>query len=233
MAHTKIEWTQMTWNPVTGCTKISEGCRNCYAERMAKRLHLMGQRNYQNEFKITMHEHMLNLPYHWKKTQHVFVNSMSDLFHEDIPYEYIKNVFATMESTPWHRYQLLTKRSERLSRLDSQIKWPSNVWMGVSVESDAYSFRIDHLRKTGALLKFISFEPLIGPIDNIDLSGIDWVIVGGESGPGARPMAKQWVIKIRDKCEEMSIPFFFKQWGGTQKSKTGRLLEGKIWDEYP
>jgi len=233
MSKTSIEWTEMTWNPVTGCTKISAGCNNCYAERMAKRLHLMGQANYRNEFRVTMHEHMLGVPFRWKKSQHIFVNSMSDLFHDAVPSEYIKMVFKTIENTPWHRYQILTKRSQRLCSLDSEIEWPSNAWIGVSVESDAYSYRIEHLQATHASLKFISFEPLLGPIQNLNLTGIDWVIVGGESGPGARPISKQWVINIRDKCEEQGVPFFFKQWGGTLKKKTGRLLEGKLWNGFP
>jgi len=233
MALSKIEWTESTWNPVTGCTKISEGCKNCYAERMAKRLQAMGQPNYKNGFKVTLHEHVLDYPLHWKKPQVIFVNSMSDLFHEDVPESFIFKVFDIMEKAYWHQFQILTKRSKRLRELAPRLSWPKNVWMGVSVENEKAVFRIDDLRNISASIKFLSLEPLIGPIENIDLTKINWVIVGGESGPGARPMKKEWVIKIKTKCLEQRVPFFFKQWGGTNKRKTGRLLEGRTWDEMP
>jgi protein gp37 len=228
-----IEWTESTWNPVTGCTKISPGCKHCYAERMAKRLQAMGQPNYANGFGLTPHEHALKLPLTWKKPRTIFVNSMSDLFHEQVPGEFILRVFDVMGRADWHQYQLLTKRSERLQELDSQLSWQSHVWMGVSVEAQEYVHRIDDLRQTHAQTKFLSVEPLLGPLANLDLSGIDWVIVGGESGPGARPMKAEWVTSIRDQCRQARIPFFFKQWGGPQKKKAGRELEGRIWDEMP
>lgn len=228
-----IEWTEATWNPVTGCNKISPGCKHCYAERMSKRLQAMGQLNYANGFELTLHEHMLDRPLLWKKPQVIFVNSMSDLFHEEVPFEFISRVFDTMRRAYWHQFQVLTKRSARLSELSPEIKWPPNVWMGVSVENEDYAFRIDHLRETAACVKFLSLEPLLGPLPNLNLDGIDWAIVGGESGPGARPMAEDWVIDIRDQCLAANVPFFFKQWGGPRKKKTGRLLEGRTWDEMP
>ena len=233
MALSKIEWTESTWNPVTGCTKISEGCKNCYAERMAKRLQAMGQPNYKNGFELTLHEHVLDYPLHWKKPQVIFVNSMSDLFHEDVPESFIFKVFDVMEKAYWHHFQILTKRSRRLRELAPRLSWPKNVWMGVSVENKKVAFRINDLRNIPASIKFLSFEPLIGPLENIDLTKIDWVIVGGESGPGARPMKKEWVMKIKTQCLKQGVPFFFKQWGGTNKRKTGRLLEGRTWDEMP
>jgi len=228
-----IEWTEATWNPVTGCTKISPGCTHCYAERMSKRLKLMGQRNYSNGFKLTLHEDSLTLPLTWKKSQSIFVNSMSDLFHKDVPDNYIIKVFDIMKKANWHRFQILTKRAERLEEINKKIDWPSNVWMGVSVENADYTYRIDNLRKTGAKIKFISFEPLLGPINNLCLEGIDWAIVGGESGPYARPMDVSWVLGIRDQCAKENVAFFFKQWGGVNKKKTGRLLEGRTWDDKP
>ena len=228
-----IEWTEATWNPLTGCTKVSPGCKNCYAERMSERLRAMGQPNYANGFKLTLHEHMIETPLSWKKPQRIFVNSMSDLFQDGVPEEFILSVFDTMRRAWWHQFQILTKRSERLLELDSLIKWPSNVWMGVSVESQNYTFRIDHLRKTEARKKFLSIEPLVGPTPNLNLRGIHWVIVGGESGPGSRPMKKAWVLDIRDQCRRSKVPFFFKQWGGVNKKRTGRLLQGRTWDEYP
>lgn len=231
--NTEIEWTGSTWNPLTGCTKISPGCKNCYAERMAKRLEAMGQPNYINGFKLTMHENSLTMPLGWKKPQLIFVNSMSDLFHRDVPSAFIQKVFTVIREAHWHNFQILTKRSERLLELNQEINWPENTWMGVSVENQDYTYRIDHLRRTGAKLKFISFEPLIGPIENVDLSGIDWAIVGGESGPHARPIMDSWVTRLRDECVRQNVPFFFKQWGGPNRKKTGRLLEGKIWDELP
>ena len=233
MAKSNIEWTQSTWNPLTGCTKISPGCKFCYAERMSKRLKAMGQPNYKNGFKLTIHQHALILPLLWKKPQHIFVNSMSDLFHEDVPTDFIFQVFNIMKQAEWHRFQILTKRSERLLELSPLLPWKSNIWMGVSVEDQEHIFRINHLRKTEAHIKFLSFEPLLGPVNNLNLKGIDWVIVGGESGPGARSMEETWVLKIRDACRQTEVPFFFKQWGGVNKKKTGRKLEGKIWDEMP
>ena len=232
-AHSSIEWTESTWNPVTGCTKVSPGCAHCYAERIALRLQAMGHPNYVNGFKVTIHEHMLALPLRWKKPQMIFVNSMSDLFHEDVPLEFIQKVFDVMRRASWHIFQVLTKRSQRLLELNPEIDWPPNVWMGVSVENQDYIFRIEHLRQTNAHLKFLSLEPLLGPLPNLDLRGIDWVIVGGESGPGARPIKEEWVIDIRDQCHAANIPFFFKQWGGVRKKRAGRVLQGRTWDEMP
>ena len=228
-----IEWTGSTWNPITGCNKISPGCKFCYAERMAKRLKAMGSDNYKNGFKLTLHEHVLELPLSWKKPQTIFVNSMSDLFHKNVPFKFIKKVFDVMNRAHWHTFQILTKRSERLFQLDKKLNWSENIWMGVSVENEKYVKRIDHLQCTNAFIKFLSIEPLIGPIHNLVLENIDWVIVGGESGPGARPMLESWVIDIRDECKGQNVPFFFKQWGGVNKKKAGRLLEGKTWDEMP
>lgn len=228
-----IEWTEATWNPLTGCTKISPGCQHCYAERMALRLQAMGQPNYVNGFRLTVHEHMLQVPLTWKTPQMVFVNSMSDLFHRDVPLDFVLRVFDVMRRASWHIFQVLTKRSDRLLALDPQIDWPPNVWMGVSVENQDYAFRADHLRQTGAAVKFLSLEPLLGPLPRLDLRGIDWVIVGGESGPGARPMAEAWVLDIRDQCCAAGVPFFFKQWGGPKRKRTGRLLRGRTWDQMP
>ena len=228
-----IEWTESTWNPVTGCTKISPGCAHCYAERMALRLRAMGQPNYINGFKLTVHEHSLELPLHWKKPRVIFVNSMSDLFHRDVPSEFIQRVFDVMRRASWHTFQVLTKRSQRLLDLDPEIDWPSNVWMGVSVENWDYTFRIEQLKQTSAHVKFLSLEPLLGPLPNLPLDGINWAIVGGESGPGARPLKEEWVIDIRDQCQTAAIPFFFKQWGGVRKKRAGRLLQGRTWDEMP
>jgi protein gp37 len=228
-----IEWTESTWNPVTGCTKISTGCKNCYAERMAERLQAMGQANYVNGFELALQPHMLELPLGWKKPQTIFVNSMSDLFHEDVPLSYIQKVFDVMRRAEWHRFQVLTKRSERLAALDRHLEWAPNIWMGVSVETDRYCTRIDDLRKTHAFMKFLSIEPLLGPLVNLELDGMDWVIVGGESGPKSRPMKEEWVTDIRNQCTKVSVPFFFKQWGGTNKKKAGRLLEGQTWDQVP
>jgi protein gp37 len=228
-----IEWTESTWNPLTGCTKVSPGCKHCYAERMAKRLHAMGQPNYVNGFKLTLHPQALEIPLSWKKPQVIFVNSMSDLFHKDVPIDFIQQVFDVMRRADWHTFQVLTKRAERLQEIDAQIDWPANVWMGVSVETQDYAFRIDHLRQTHAKTKFLSLEPLLGPLPRLKLRGINWVIVGGESGPGARPMAEEWVIDIRDQCKSKRVPFFFKQWGGVQKKRAGRLLQGTTWDQMP
>ncbi len=228
-----IEWTESTWNPVTGCTKISPGCKHCYAERMAKRLQAMGQPNYATGFEVAMHEHAVELPLSWKKPRTIFVNSMSDLFHQAIPVEFILRVFDVMRRADWHQYQILTKRSERLRDLDTVLSWQPHIWMGVSVENEDYVFRIDHLRQTHAHTKFLSLEPLLGPLSHLDLNGIDWVIVGGESGPGARPMKPAWVTEIRDQCQACRVPFFFKQWGGVQKIRKGRELDGRTWDEMP
>jgi protein gp37 len=228
-----IEWTESTWNPLTGCTKISPGCKHCYAERMAKRLRAMGQPNYKNGFQLTLHEHALEIPLGWKKPQMIFVNSMSDLFHKDVPLDFIHQVFDVMRRASWHTFQVLTKRSERLLELDSKLDWPDNVWMGVSIETESYTFRIDDLRRSGAQTKFLSLEPMLGALPNLDLREIDWVIVGGESGPGARPIKIEWVLDIRDQCQTAWIPFFFKQWGGVWKKRNGRLLDGRTWDELP
>ena len=228
-----IEWTESTWNPVTGCTKLSSGCRHCYAERMAKRLQAMGHPNYARGFDVALHEHMLEVPLKWTKPRMIFVNSMSDLFHEDVPVQFIQRVFSTMRQAPHHTFQVLTKRSARLVQLDHEINWPDNVWMGVTVENRGCCFRIDHLRQSHARVKFLSLEPLLGPLPNLNMEGIDWVIVGGESGPGARPLALDWVTEIRDRCLDGDVPFFFKQWGGVRKSKTGRVLQGRTWDQVP
>ncbi len=228
-----IEWTESTWNPVTGCTKISPGCKHCYAERMAKRLQAMGQENYVNGFRCTLHEHMLELPLHWKKPQVIFVNSMSDLFHNNVTVSFIRRVLDVMQQAHWHVFQILTKRSDRLAKVAPSIPWPTNVWMGVSVENQDYTFRIDHLRRVNASVRFVSFEPLLGPIPNLNLEKIDWVVVGGESGPKARPMDAKWVFDIRDRCQAAGVPFFFKQWGGRNKKKAGRMLEHKTYNEMP
>jgi protein gp37 len=228
-----IEWTEATWNPVTGCTMISPGCANCYAARMAKRLHAMGSPNYRNGFDLTIHPHILELPLKWRKPRTIFVNSMSDLFHDDVPLEFIQKVFAVMREATWHTFQVLTKRAKRLESLDCELDWPRNVWMGVSVESAKYADRIDHLRRTTALTRFLSLEPLLGPLPNLYLKRIDWVIVGGESGPRAREMQRAWVAGIRRQCRDASVPFFFKQWGGLNKKRAGRLLDGRTYDEMP
>jgi protein gp37 len=232
-ARSDIEWTESTWNPITGCTKVSAGCRHCYAERMALRLQAMGHPNYTNGFRVTLHEHMLTVPMRWKKPRMVFVNSMSDLFHEDVPLEFIQRVFSTMRQVSHHTFQVLTKRSARVAELDQEMVWPDNVWMGVSVENHSCRFRVDHLKQTHALVKFLSLEPLLGPLPQLDLDGIDWVIVGGESGPGARPVRPEWVVQIKDHCLDAGVPFFFKQWGGARKKRTGRLLQGRTWDQMP
>lgn len=227
----KIEWTDTTWNPCTGCTKVSPGCKHCYAERGSPRLKAMGLYNYHNGFRLTLHEHMLEKPLHWKKPRRIFVNSMSDLFHEDIHTEFILKVFSIMARCPQHRFQVLTKRSERLLELNSILPWLENVWMGFSVENQDYTNRIDELRRINSHVKFLSLEPLLGPLPKLNLASIDWVIVGGESGPKARPMNPAWARHIRDQCVNANVPFFFKQWGGTNKKKAGRLLEGRTWDE--
>jgi protein gp37 len=229
----KIEWTDSTWNPITGCTKISPGCKNCYAERFALRLKAARNPSYVNGFQVTQHPRALYLPLKWRKPQSIFVNSMSDLFHEDVPDDFIITVFNIMNQANWHRFQVLTKRSERLLQLSPRLNWAANIWMGVSVEDSEHEFRIGQLLQTGAQVKFISFEPLLGLIEDVNLDGIDWVIAGGESGPYARPMDSQWVTSIRDQCQNHTIPFFFKQWGGVRKKKAGRELEGRTWDEMP
>jgi protein gp37 len=228
-----IEWTESTWNPATGCTKVSPGCAHCYAERMAKRLKAMGQANYANGFKLTLQEHMINLPLSWQKPQTIFVNSMSDLFHKAVPLSFIKKVFDVMLRAHWHTFQLLTKRSERVSKLNGELSWPENLWLGVSVENGDFKYRIDDLRQTKAHIKFLSVEPLLGPLGALNLRGINWVVVGGESGPKARPMNADWVRDIRSQCVKAGVPFFFKQWGGTNKKKAGRLLDGRYWDQMP
>ncbi|MCK4563594.1 MAG: phage Gp37/Gp68 family protein, partial [Verrucomicrobia bacterium] len=227
------EWTESTWNPVTGCTKISAGCKHCYAERMAKRLHAMGQPNYRNGFKVTCHPDVLGTPLKWRKPQMIFVNSMSDLFHKDVPARFIDEIFFTMNEARWHTFQVLTKRAGRLEQLASRFKWTSNIWMGVTVETADHVDRIDHLRNVPAAVRFLSLEPLLGPLPGLNLEKIDWVIVGGESGPGARPMDPKWATELRDQCLAADVPFFFKQWGGVQKKKAGRLLEEKTWDQMP
>jgi len=228
-----IEWTESTWNPVTGCTKISPGCQHCYAERMTRRLQGMGLEKYAHGFKVAAHVGALDLPLGWKTPQVIFVNSMSDLFHEDVPKDFIDRVLDVMRRASWHTFQVLTKRSARLRDLSRAIEWPAHVWVGVSIENEHYLFRVEHLRHTGAHIKFLSLEPLLGPLPNLDLHGMDWVIVGGESGPGARPMAKEWVVDIRDQCIAARVPFFFKQWGGVRKKQAGRILEGRTWDQMP
>jgi protein gp37 len=230
---TKIEWTEYSWNPTTGCTKISIGCQHCYAERMAKRLKAMGNNRYKDGFEVTIHEDLFDRPLRWRTPKVIFVNSMSDLFHEDVPDDAIIRIFETMNKCPQHTFQILTRRSDRLRQISKMLKWTHNIWMGVTVESNDFVFRISDLLGSDARTKFASFEPLLGPI-NVDLIGdIDWMIVGGESGPKAREMKKEWVLPIRDYCIEKEVPYFFKQWGGARKKKLGRKIDGKIWDEMP
>lgn len=228
-----IEWTEMTWNPVTGCTRISEGCRHCYAERMALRLRAMNNPRYVNGFDVTLHDDLIDLPRKWRSPRTIFVNSMSDLFHQDVPEEFIARIFATMAACPQHTFQVLTKRSDRVREMASRLPWPGNVWMGVSVEDGRVVHRIDDLRQVPAAVRFLSCEPLIGPLDDLNLEGIGWVIVGGESGPGARPIQPAWVESILEQCRQRGVAFFFKQWGGTQKKRTGRTLNGRTYDELP
>jgi len=228
-----IEWTEATWNPITGCTKISAGCKHCYAERMALRLRAMGQANYANGFEVTLQRHMLERPLEWKRPLAVFVNSMSDLFHERVPDAFIDEVFDVMRRAHWHVFQVLTKRADRLAAYGAGREWPSNVWVGVSVESARYTPRIEYLRQIPAAVRFLSLEPLLGPINALPLEGIDWVIVGGESGPRARPMKIDWVESLRSQCVAAGTPFFFKQWGGWNKKRQGRVLNGQTWDEMP
>jgi protein gp37 len=242
--NSSIEWTEATWNPVVGCTIISPGCTNCYAMRMARRLESMGQPKYAGTTRMSggrpkwngvvrIDEDSLSLPMKWKAGRMIFVNSMPDLFHEDVPLTFIKRVFATMQATPLHTYQILTKRAERLEELSPELQWPDNVWMGVSVENEDYTFRIDHLRRTQAAIKFLSLEPLLGPLNNLNLTSINWVIAGGESGPNSRLVEPIWIRNIRDQCFDAQVAFHFKQWGGANKKKTGRLLDGRTWDDFP
>lgn len=235
MAQTSIEWTDMTWNPITGCDKITAGCKFCYAEVMSKRLKAMGVKKYENGFKLTLHEDELKAPYEWKKPRMVFVNSMSDLFHKDVPIEFIQKVFRVMKENPQHVFQVLTKRADVMLYYDKEgwLDWTHNIWMGVSVEDERVMQRIDLLKESNARTKFLSCEPLIGPLPNLNLKGIDWVIVGGESGRKPRPMKKEWVIDIKKQCQKFDTAFFFKQWGGTNKKKTGNLLDGKKYLEMP
>lgn len=233
MNTTRIEWTETTWNPVTGCSRVSPGCQHCYAERMARRLQAMGHPNYRDGFAVRTHEHMLPIPHSWTKPRMVFVNSMGDLFHEDVPFEFIQQVFDVMRQTPRHTYQLLTKRAERLADLASQLEWPSNVWMGVTVEDNERLTRVANLLTVPARVRFLSIEPLLGPLPDLSLTGLQWVIVGGESGPRARPIEAEWVTDIRDHCLKSEVPFFFKQWGGVRKKRADRKLEDKTWDQMP
>lgn len=244
MSKSSIEWTEATWNPVAGCTVISPGCTNCYAMRMAARLAAMGQLKYENTTRIsggrakwngriTLDANSLSVPHAWKTGRMIFVNSMSDIFHEDVPLSFLKRIFSVMQQTPQHTYQVLTKRAENLARHARKLPWSPNVWMGVSVESADYLWRVDHLRQTPAAIKFLSLEPLLGPLDCLDLSGIDWAIAGGESGPGARPMQPDWVRSIRDQCIRTGVAFHFKQWGGVNKKRMGRMLDGRVWNEWP
>ena len=234
MAQSSIEWTELTWNPTTGCTKISQGCKYCYAEVMTRRLQAMGIEKYKDGFNVvrTQPEELLR-PYEWKKPRIIFVNSMSDLFHPEVPLDYIKMVFGVMNDCRQHQFQVLTKRAERLAEVANELVWKDNVWMGVSVENQKIADRIDFLRVTPARVKFLSLEPLIGPLPNLNLTAIDWVIVGGESGRRPRPIKSEWVLDIKNQCEKSNVSFFFKQWGGTNKKKSGRLLEGKTYDEMP
>jgi len=228
-----IEWTDATWNPVRGCTKISPGCKNCYAERFAERFRGVAGHPFEQGFDLRLVPSALRLPSAWKKARLVFVNSMSDLFHEAVPESYIRSVFEVMATEPRHRFQILTKRSGRLAALAPRLPWPENIWMGVSVENDDYTFRIHDLRTVPASVRFLSVEPLLGPIEALPLEGIHWVVLGGESGPRCRPMDPAWVRSIRRQCAEQNVPFFFKQWGGTQKKRAGRLLDGREWNEMP
>jgi protein gp37 len=239
---TGIQWTEATWNPTTGCDRISEGCDNCYALTLAKRLKAMGSAKYQADgdsrtsgpgFGLTLHPDALRIPHTWKKPRTVFVNSMSDLFHARVPLDFVRQVFEVMAATPHHTYQVLTKRARRLARLAPNLDWPPNVWMGVSVENAAELHRVEDLRQVPAGVRFLSCEPLLGPLDGLDLDGIHWVIAGGESGPGHRPMDLSWAMHLRDLCRQGDVPFFFKQVGGPTPKAGGRLLDGRTWDEYP
>lgn len=235
MATTKIEWTESTWNPITGCTKISSGCKSCYAEVMARRLKAMGQKKYRNGFELTLHPEVLNEPYTWKKGNIIFVNSMSDLFHKEVPIQYIQQIFTVIKENPQHVFQILTKRADILRYYDNEgwLEWPHNLWMGVTVENNDVIHRIEHLKNTGARVKFLSCEPLLSSLPDLNLNCIDWVIVGGESGRTPRPIKEEWIIDIRDQCMIANVAFYFKQWGGTNKKKNGRLLEGIRYDKMP
>ncbi len=235
MATTKIEWTESTWNPITGCTKISSGCKFCYAEVMSRRLQAMGQEKYKNGFQLTLHPEVLNEPYTWKKSKVIFVNSMSDLFHKDVPISYIQQIFKVIRENPRHVFQVLTKRADILRYYDSEgwLEWPHNLWMGVTVENNDVVNRIDLLRQTGARVKFLSCEPLLTSLPAMNLNGIDWVIVGGESGRTPRPIKEEWILDIREQCRNANVAFYFKQWGGTNKKKAGKILEGKVYHEMP
>ena len=230
---TSIEWADASWNPVTGCTKVSQGCKNCYAERLAPLLKARGNPSYANGFQVTTHERILPLPTTWRRHRNIFVNSMSDLFHEQVPDDFIRRVFDVMVHCPQHTFMVLTKRPQEALRLASSLPWPPHLLMGVSVESADHTDRIDALRQLPACRRFLSMEPLLGAVPDLDLSGIHWLIAGGESGPGARPMREEWVTDLRDQCQAARIPFLFKQWGGTNKKKTGRLLQGRTWDQFP
>lgn len=231
--HSAIEWTDATWNPVTGCTKVSPGCKHCYAERLAARLQAMGNQRYRNGFAVTLHADQVDLPLRWVQPRRIFVNSMSDLFHEAVPEAFIARVFAVMVRAPWHVFQVLTKRADRVAELASRLPWPPNVWQGVSVETARYTWRIERLQRVPAAVRFLSVEPLLGPIPALPLNGIDWVIVGGESGPRHRPLDPAWVRDIRDQCLRAHVPFFFKQWGGKTSKSGGRILDGRTWDGTP
>src|SRR5207247_3370894 len=232
-AGSAIEWTDATWNPVTGCTKISPGCKNCYAERLALRLQAMGNPRYRSGFDLTLHEDQLDLPLRWRQPRRIFVNSMSDLFHDDVPEIFIARAFEVMAHAHWHVFQVLTKRAERLRALARRLTWAPNVWQGVSVESERYVDRIDALRAVPAAIRFLSIEPLLGPLPSLHLAGIDWVIVGGERGPGHRPPQPDWIRDIRDQCVGAGVAFFFKQWGGRTPKAGGRMLDGRVWDTMP
>lgn len=233
MVRSRIEWTHATWNPVTGCSKVSPGCDHCYADRMAKRLQAMGVHKYRNGFEVTLHPDVLEAPLRWQKPQIIFVNSMSDLFHEKVPFEYVQQIFDVMRRADHHIFQVLTKRSKRLVRYAPKLDWPENLWMGVTVENSVYQFRIDDLRKVPAAVRFLSLEPLLGPLADLDLRDIHWAIVGGESGPGARPMKREWAEEIRRQCKQQDVRFFFKQWGGMNKKAAGRELNGRTYDDMP
>jgi protein gp37 len=244
MATSSIEWTEATWNPVAGCTVLSPGCTNCYAMRMAARLAAMGQEKYANTTRVSggrakwngrinLDPASLAAPRQWKTGRMIFVNSMSDIFHDDVPAHFLKQIFKVMQETPQHTYQVLTKRAENLERHAKMLPWPDNIWMGVSVENADYTWRIDHLRRIPAAIKFLSLEPLLGPLDQLNLEGIDWAIAGGESGPGARSMQPEWVRSIRDQCVRAGVAFHFKQWGGVNKKRAGRILDGRVWNEWP
>ena len=233
MSKSKIEWTGSTWNPITGCTKYSDGCTNCYAEKMANRLKNMGLKKYENSFNLTLHYENIEDPLFMKKPQTIFVCSMSDIFHKDVPDEFILKLFEVMNKAHWHTFQVLTKRAERIKELNDSITWTKNIWLGTTVESQKVIHRIDYLRESGAYIKFLSIEPLLTPINDLKLKNIDWVIVGGESGAKARPILKEWVVDIKNQCNTQDVPFFFKQWGGKNKKKAGRLLDNNTYDEMP